>query len=68
VKAGRALTVCAGGVPALSDAAPKAIGTMLGTIAAIQGGAPSREEMIQWTSLMAREQWRYIDIINGAPL
>jgi len=39
VKAGRALTVCAGEVHALTDAAPKAVATMLGTMAAIQGAA-----------------------------
>lgn len=36
VKAGRALTVCAGEVHALGDAAPKAVATMLGTMAALQ--------------------------------
>jgi uncharacterized protein (TIGR00369 family) len=39
VKAGRALTICAGEVQALSDAAPKAVATMLGTMTAIQGVA-----------------------------
>ena len=36
VKAGRALTVCTGDVHALSGGAPKAVATMLGTMAALQ--------------------------------
>jgi len=39
VKPGRALTVCAGEVYALGDAAPKAVATMLGTMAAVQDTA-----------------------------
>ncbi len=47
VKAGRALSVCTGEVHALTDAGPKAVATMLGTMTAIQGvaevpAAPSR--------------------------
>lgn len=45
VKPGRALTVCAGEVYALSGGAPKAVATMLGTMVALQGTpeVPARE-------------------------
>jgi uncharacterized protein (TIGR00369 family) len=39
LKAGRALTVCAGEVHAVSGAAEKAVATMLGTMVALQGVA-----------------------------
>jgi uncharacterized protein (TIGR00369 family) len=39
VKPGRALTVCAGEVYALGDAAPKAVAAMLGTMVAVQDTA-----------------------------